>query len=73
MRIVSASVTASQTQRLVDRAGYGLQSRIYGISGKYANTVSKQAVINATYKDEANFSNPEESLRMIYAPGDFSD
>lgn len=72
-RIVGASVTVSQTQRLVDRAGYGIVSRIYGLTESNASYVSKASVINATYKDEANYTSPDESLRMIYAPGDFSD
>lgn len=74
MRIVGASITVTQTQRLVDRAGYGVQSRVYGL-GAAANIVSKTAVINSTYKDEANYSSTgeEDHLRMVYAPADFSD
>jgi len=74
MRIVGASLTVTQTQRLVDRAGYGLQSRIYGLSDRFATHISKLSVLNATYKDETNFSSGEEAyLRMVYAPADFSD
>lgn len=74
MRVVGASITVTQTQRLVDRAGYGLISRVYGI-GDAANVVNKNVVINSTYKDEANYSSTgtDDHLRMIYAPGDFSD
>lgn len=59
MRIVGASLTVTQTQRLVDRAGYGFMSRIYGLgmaTSDSTSTLHKSAVINATYKDEANFS-----------------
>jgi len=73
IRLVSASLTVTQTQRLVDRAGYGLMSRVYGLNG-LADTVSKAVVINSTYKDEANYSSTtDDHLRMVYAPGDFSD
>jgi hypothetical protein len=80
MRVVGSSLTVTQTQRLVDRAGYGMMSRVYGLpsgsSGQgLADYVSKSVIINSTYKDEANFSsvNEEDHLRMVYAPGDFSD
>jgi len=79
MRVVGSSLTVTQTQRLVDRAGYGMMSRVYGLpafpSQSLANYVSKSVIINSTYKDEANFSSvsEEDHLRMIYAPGDFSD
>jgi hypothetical protein len=75
MRVVGASLIVTQTQRLVDRAGYGLTSRVYGLNGPFANTVSKAVIINSNYKDDANFStaSEDEHLRMIYAPADFSD
>jgi len=76
MRIVASSVTVTETNRLVDRAGFGLQSRIYGLpTGQYANVLSRAAILNATYKDETNFSEAgnDSYLRSIYAPGDFSD
>lgn len=77
-RIVGASVIITQTQRLVDRAGYGQCSRVYGMnnSGAPVNfNVSRTTVMNAIYKDECNFSDPsnKSELRMVYAPGDFSD
>jgi len=74
MRVVGSSITVTQTQKLVDRAGYGLISRVYGL-GASATQVSKSVIINSTYKDEANFSSTgeEDHLRMVYAPADFSD
>lgn len=36
MRVVGSSLTVTQTQRLVDRAGYGMMSRVYGL-GNSAN------------------------------------
>lgn len=76
MRIVGASITISETNRLVDRAGYGIQSRVYGQKWPGdAGKVGRAAVINSIYKDEANYSGTgdDDFLRMIYAPGDFSD
>lgn len=78
MRVVGSSITVTQTQRLVDRAGYGLQSRVYGLMGGSAGgptSISKNAIINSTYKDEANYSSMDgdDHLRMVYAPADFSD
>jgi len=73
IRIAGASLTVTQTQRMVDRAGYGLQSRVYGLTSKYTSQLSKAAILAATYRDEANYSESEESLRMVWAPGDFSD
>lgn len=74
MRVVGASLTVTQTQRLVDRSGYGMMSRVYGQASN-GYIVSKSAVLNATYKDEANFTTTDgdDHLRMIYAPGDFTD
>jgi len=76
MRIVGASLTVTQTQKTIDRAGYGLISRIYGVGNTAQSAlVSRNAVINAVYKDQCNFSDQEEDnfLRMIYAPADFTD
>jgi hypothetical protein len=78
-RIVGASLTVTQTQRLVDRSGYGLIARVYGMPPDPALTnaysVSKTTVMNSVYKDEANFASQGEDdhLRMIYAPADFTD
>ena len=49
-------------------------SRVYGLHAN-GNLASKSVIINSTYKDEANFSSVDEEdhLRMVYAPGDFSD
>jgi len=72
-RIVGASVIVTQTQRLVDRCGFAFQSRIYGLNG-FADGVSKNAVMNAVYKEQVNFSTGENvHLRNIYAPADFTD
>jgi len=74
MRIIGASVTIAQTEKLVDRAGYGYCSRVYGLVNPDNATTSwsKTAILNSTYQDSANFTNGEK-LRMNYAPGDFSD
>jgi hypothetical protein len=83
-RIVGASIIVTQTQKIIDRAGYGVTSRIYGLPVRASNEpspnepdvrgVSKTTVINAIYKDEANFSDGEGTeMRMVYAPGDFTD
>lgn len=80
MRVVGASITITQTQKLVDRAGYGLVARVYAPPPSDPQNVSppnvsKSVIINSTYKDEANFSSvgEEDHLRMVYAPADFSD
>lgn len=72
-RVVGSSVRIVQTQSQVNRTGFGVASRVYGYTDDgIAQTVSKTAVINSIYKDEAIYTNGD-SLRMIYAPGDFSD
>lgn len=84
-RVVGASCIVTMTQRLVDRAGYGLCSRVYGLASEPIDPnsherkpdydVSKTTVMNSIYKDECNFSDPsnKSELRMQYAPADFSD
>lgn len=72
-RIVGASIKISQSQPLVHRAGYGACSRVYGYNADgLAMEVSKTAVLSSVYQDQANYTNGE-TLRMVYAPGDFSD
>lgn len=83
-RIVGASIIVTQTQKIIDRAGYGVTSRVYGLPVRAGDRpspnepdvrgVSKTTVINAIYKDEANFSDGDGAeMRMVYAPGDFTD
>jgi len=76
-RVVGASMSVVQTQRAIDRAGFGLTARVYGLTNSSAGGLyhlDKAVVNNSVYKESVNFSNlDEESLRMVYAPGDFSD